>query len=355
MDVPKYLWKIIALYMPIRDVVALENCCKRFQSHFDEAFWKSRLLRDFQNDASFIYHVDVPARTQYREISLFKPDPKERNPFLLRVALIGPGASNVFAAFMPMATGEKSDPNYFYAGGQVPQADKHLIRLRVGLLRKTFDVILMVLPYPIGTVNLDACVVCLGVEANSKKVVESSMKQMQTLRAAALDMYGRPLQGKSENKSMVQVVSGLGPKLDLSEYDYPMQKSLVDQYQRCLERLKELKHENLIEKCSEPNTIPFVTSVSHDVRLFVRLNSLLQDNEVLLLRTLLEEITFRLKTNKVPDCFSPTFFLRAKQAIGTMMGHIHRLKRLHPEFKEAEIEADEEEEEVEGHKKCVIS
>ncbi len=116
---PKYIWIIIAHYMDIVGVVALESCSKWFQGTvFDESFWKHRLIRDFQNDPSFHYFVDVPARMQYRDLLLFRPDPNEKSPFVQRVVLMGPGADSLLEKLKSMNVASKKQAHHDYYVGE---------------------------------------------------------------------------------------------------------------------------------------------------------------------------------------------------------------------------------------------
>ncbi len=191
--------------------------------------------------------------------------------------------------------------------------------LKVGLLKKTFEIAVHVSAHVSKSANFDACIVCLGTET-SPAVVEGEIKKMEVFLAQPLVAPMMSVQSL-ENKSMVQLICGLAPKekidFDFAKVNYKMQSSLLDQYARAVEKLKSFSE--LPETCLAPKEIgvPYV----------------LADNEVGFLRALLGEMTFRMQYNK---------------AIGTMLGRAARLKQAHPENTDKGKEQEEE-------KKCIIS
>lgn len=196
-----------------------------------------------------------------------------------------------------------------------------LALLKVGLLKKTFEIAVYVSAHVSKSANFDACIVCLGAET-SAAAVKGEIKTMEAFLAHPVVAPIMSAQS-SENKSMVQLVCGLAPKekidFDFSKVDYIMQSSLLDQYARAVEKLKSFSDKELPETCLAPKEIgvPYV----------------LADNEVGFLRALLGEMTFRMQYNK---------------AIGTMLGRAARLKQAHPENTDKGKEQEEE-------KRCIIS
>jgi hypothetical protein len=328
MNVPKYAWQIIASYMDIRDVVALETCSKNFQTFFDENFWRVRLMKDFHNDPSFFFFADVPCRQQYKEHAQYKFDPNEKQPFVQRVRLFGPGAQSVFDELLSDEQKKRSTEEF----GQKRYNDLSGCTkgvFKVGLMKKTFE-----LHVSLGLVGsnilLDAAMFCLGAECNNKNVIENGLAVLYGKIPAHL--YSPGYQGIPFSPNYARVVCGLAEKLDFDNSDYPMQSELWERYTRAEKLLHDLS----------PGEMP-------EIRLFLPTPGVpycCSDQHVLLLRTLLGELSFRLVANA---------------SLGKLIHRTGQLKRENP-TKRKEIEMSEEKEtqttereEKKEHKQCIIN
>jgi hypothetical protein len=271
--VPRYLWRIIAGYMPTRELVRLESTCKAMQECFDEAFWRVRLRRDFEGDAAFFFAVDVPARLQYKEHVLYRVDPKVLYPYVMRVALVGPRAQRVSEELggEKFAVQPYSLPwDFFYkhaVNNQRIDAEERLTEMRVGLWKKTFKLL-------VGTVRtknlqyvewgkVDCVLVCCDLDTTTKELDKLiHCKELAEFRNCI-------------------AVCGPAPKM---EYDrtYAVQKELWGRYCEKAAILKQLNDElPEIEVRLVEEGVPYVCT----------------DNPVAVLRCVLGELSFRLRVN----------------------------------------------------------
>jgi hypothetical protein len=324
---PKYIWHLVARFLPLNSILALTCASKQLQEFFnDEKFWKNKCLRDFSADPSFIFMLDEPSKTQYVDFVRYGFDESISTPYVCRITFFYQNGLDFIALlegfdYVEDKHSRYGDNHYFvnnHYGARRPDVTLRG-KKKCGIRKKTFELNFLSCnqEFKEAEQKLTDGVVFFGDESFLKKKVPTILGNIPEAYSPVVFTCG-PV--KSETACNVP---------------YRLKEDLWKRYCE-KERLLKMLDENCLPQfriISNSTTIPFLQFTG--------------DNHVKILRGILEEFAFK---------------FGCAQSIGSMLGDIGRLKReknvtssqwaeMTGQAPETKREDDEEEEES----KCIIS